>query len=120
MLQPSVIHNHHHQVDAFDANLQSPASATDGYKRWSAPAVCCTAGSNSATMFAADDKSTLHQVRNHDDTLRVFHHFVRNPLVRRRHDGVKYFRRHLQTLDRILAPSGSPEVSACQRKGADQ
>jgi hypothetical protein len=45
---PSVALDDHDQIDAFDADLQSPASAGDGKERRSAPSVCGAAGGNAA------------------------------------------------------------------------
>src|ERR1700761_8036228 len=78
MLQAAVVHDQHDEVDALNANLQSPASATDGNKCGRAPAFRGAAGSDAASVLAADNESTFNQVRYYDNALCCAQYFFRN------------------------------------------
>jgi len=59
MLKALIVHDQHDEVDAFDADLQSPASAADGDERGRAPAIRGAAGGYATAVLAADD--ALHR-----------------------------------------------------------
>src|SRR5580704_1339736 len=103
MLQAAIVHDEHDQVDAFDSNLQSPAAATDGDERGSAPAFSRAARSHSAAVFATNNESTFDQVGHYDDALSTVQDFLGDAFVGRGHDGLQNFHRLLQTVDRIFA-----------------
>src|ERR1700733_4401670 len=119
MLKSMIVHNQHDQVNSFHANLQAPASSSNGDKRGSAPTIRCAACRDTATVFAANHESTLHQVWDHDDTLRAAQHFFGDALIRSLDDGVEYVGRQLQTINRVLAARAGPENSIRQRKSAE-
>ncbi len=89
MLEALVVHDQHHQVYAFDADLQSPASAANGHERRRAPAVGGAARRDAASVLAAKNEPAFDQVGNHQDALRIAQHFFGNSFVRSSHDGVQ-------------------------------
>ena len=90
MLHALVVHDHHDQVNTFDADLRAPTAAAYGEECGSAPAFGCAAGGDAASMLAAKDESGLHQVRHHRYALGPRKHLVGNALIRRCHDFVQY------------------------------
>src|ERR1700722_2341880 len=114
MLQATVVHDEHEEVDAFDADLQSPASAADGNECGSAPAFRRAAGGHATSVLAAKDEAALEQVRHHDDALGTAQDFFRNPFVGRRHDRLKNVYRFLQAIDGVFA------IRTCERVGSHQ
>src|SRR5580698_1120450 len=76
----------HDQVNAFDADLQSPASAGDGKECWRAPAVFSAAGCDAAAIFRAEDKAALEQVGDDGYAARMLEDFLGNASVGSRHD----------------------------------
>src|SRR6185312_9956765 len=119
MLETTVIHHHHDQVNPFHANLQSPASSPDRYEGGCAPAAGRAARSDTTAVLAAHNETAFHQIGDHHNAFCVAHHFFRNPFVRGRHNGVRHIGGHLQTLGRILAARGGPNVSAGQCHSTD-
>src|SRR5205807_8708777 len=76
-------------IDLLHADLQSPASTTDGDGCWSAPASGGAAGGVAAAMFAAEHECPFDHVRNDRDALGIFKHLLRNAFVRCSHDLVQ-------------------------------
>ena len=108
MLKALVVHNQHHQVHAFDADLQTPASSANRNERWRAPASGGAAGGDAASMFATKDEATFNQMGNYQNALRIAQHFFRNAFVRSSHDGVQNIDRRLQAFDRVFASGTCP------------
>jgi hypothetical protein len=79
----------HDQVNAFNTDLQAPASACDGEERWSAPSVCGAARCDASAAFSTEDESALYHVRNDGDALGVIEHLVRNAFIGSLHDFVQ-------------------------------
>src|SRR5205823_10816024 len=61
MVHALFVHDQHHQVHAFHADLQAPASAGDGEECGRAPASSGAAGGHAASMLAAEYKASLYQ-----------------------------------------------------------
>src|SRR4051794_14518145 len=81
LLHSLVIHDEHDEVNAFNANLQSPASATDGDECRRAPAVGCAARRNATAMLPAENKSTLYQMRHNGNAFGLAKDLFWNSLV---------------------------------------
>src|SRR2546422_599389 len=97
MLQTLIIHNEHHEIHAFNADLKAETSASHRDESRCTPAfIRSAAGGNSSTMFGAYHETTLHQVRNHYHTLGAIQHLFRNSLVRRVHNLLQYLGGGLQ------------------------
>ena len=111
MLQTFVVHHQHHQVNAFRANLKTPASAADGDERGGAPARGRATAGDAAAMLTAENEAGLDQVRNHDDAFRVIQHFFRDALVGRIHNLLEHVAGILQPLDRILFRIGKSHAN---------
>src|SRR5216684_3446094 len=62
LLHSLVIHDQHDQVNAFNADLKSPATATHGNKCGGAPAIRRATGGYSAAVLAAEYESDLYQM----------------------------------------------------------
>src|SRR5581483_2052689 len=76
-----VVHDHHHQIYAFDTDLQSPASTADGKERRCAPgAIRQAAGGDAPAMLSAEDECAFDEPRYHSDALGSLHNFFRNTL----------------------------------------
>src|SRR5260370_42375568 len=90
VLHARVVHDHHDQVNTFDADLRAPTAAAYGEECRSAPAFGCAAGGDAASMLAAKDESGLHQARPHRYALSAPKHPVWNARVRGSHHFVPY------------------------------
>src|SRR5580658_7092866 len=86
MPHPVFVLDDHDQIDAFDADLQSPASAGNGKERRSAPTVLCAAGGDAAAIFCAEDKAALEHVGHNGNAPCMFKHFLGNASIGGRHD----------------------------------
>ncbi len=71
LLHAAFILDDHDEVNAFNADLQSPASAGDGEEHWRAPAICCPAGGHATAIFSAEDKAALEQMGYNGNALCV-------------------------------------------------
>ena len=117
MLQALLVHHQHHEVNALDANLKSPASTANGYERGRAPPTARPTARHAAAVFAAKNESTLHQVGHHHDALSAIEYFLRNPLIRGRHDFVQNRRRVIQALRRVFAGRARPGENSAPHYG---
>src|ERR1041385_1938317 len=95
LLHAFVIHDQHDEVDAFNADLQSPASAAHGHKCRCAPAICCAAGCYSAAMLTAKNESTLYQMGDNGNAFCFGQNFLRNAFIRSSGNLSQNFRRLL-------------------------
>ncbi len=91
LLHAFVILDNHDQVHALDANLQSPAAASDGKERWCAPSGQSATCRYASAILCTKYEATLNHVRYYRDALRVFQHFFRYAVIRRGHDLVEHF-----------------------------
>ena len=108
---------HHHgalQVDAFHADLRSPASAGNGEERRSAPAVRRAASRNAAPVLGSEHEAALNQMWNNGHALGAVENFLRNSLVRGCHNLLNYFRCLLQAIDVILLVFGRQKRAEAQ------
>jgi lipid-binding SYLF domain-containing protein len=71
VLKTLVVHHQHDDVDAFNANLQSPAASADGDECRRAPAFFCTACGNAAAMLSTNHEAALDQMGNHNDAFGI-------------------------------------------------
>src|SRR5208282_466579 len=85
MLQATVVHDQHNQVNVFDPDLQSPTAAANRGECGSAPAFRCAAGGHSTSVLGAKDEATFDQVGHYDDALCTVQHFFRDAFVGSRH-----------------------------------
>jgi hypothetical protein len=108
MLHSPLVLDDHDQINAFDADLQSPAAAGDGKERRRAPAVCGPAGGNASAILRAKDKAALDHVRHHGHALCVLQNFFRNALIRRGHDLVQHRAGMIQPVNRCFAIGSRP------------
>src|SRR5579862_8228611 len=102
MLQTTVVHDQHDEIHAFNADLQTPAATTNGYKCGSAPAFRSAAGGHATSVLAAKDKAALEQVRHDDDAFCTAQHFFWNAFVGCRHDGLQNVHGFLHTLNCVF------------------
>src|SRR5271169_649726 len=114
MLQTTIVHDQHHQVDPFDSDLQSPTPTTNRDECGSAPAISRTARSHTTSVLAAKNEATLDQVRHDDDALGAVQYFLGNTFVGRRHNGLKNVHGFLQAVDRVFTSR------AGKREGSNQ
>src|SRR5438094_1394763 len=56
MLETLIVHDQHHQVDAFDSDLQSPTSSTNRDEPGRTPAFSRTASGHATSVLAAKMK----------------------------------------------------------------
>src|ERR1700678_725918 len=73
--------NHHHQIDAFDTDLQSPTAAGDGEERRCAPTARCAARRNAPAILGSENKAALQQMRHNGNALCMIQDFLRNALI---------------------------------------
>ena len=111
VLQAFVVHHQHHQVDAFGADLKTPASAADGNKCGRAPAGGGAAAGDAAAVLTAENEAGLDQVRDYHDAFRTVQHFFRNALVGRIHDLLEHVAGILQPLDGIFLGVGQSHAA---------
>ena len=71
------------------ADLQSPASASDGEWGWRTPSIRGLAGGHALTVISAKSNRNLDHGRNNSYALCVSHDFVGNSFVFSRHDLVQ-------------------------------
>jgi hypothetical protein len=103
-----VILNDHDQVHAFDADLQSPASASDSEECRRASSDGGSAGGNASPIFRAKHKAALEHVGRDGNALCVFEDFFRNTLVGRRHDLMEHCTRMVEPIGCCFAISCRP------------
>ena len=80
----------HNQIHAFDADLQSPVSASDRKERRRAPSVFGSAGGYASAVLRAKHQAALDHVRHDGNALCVLQHLLRNAIIRRGHDLVQH------------------------------
>jgi hypothetical protein len=91
VLETLIVHDQHDEVYAFEADLQSGATAANRDKRGGAPTFSGTARRHTPSVFATKDKATFDQVRHHQDALRLAQNLFGDPLVWSRHNRVQNF-----------------------------
>src|ERR1700730_4162272 len=96
MLEALIVHDQHDQINAFNSNLQSPTSPTNGDERGRAPAFSCAAAGHTTSMLAAKYEATLDQVWHYPDVFCIAHPLLRDPFVWSCHDGMQNFDGRLQ------------------------
>jgi hypothetical protein len=89
MLHAPVSLENHDEIDAFHADLESPASTADGEESRRAPSRRSAASGNAFAAFRADYEATFQHVWNNSNALCVFENFFRNALVWSGHYFVK-------------------------------
>src|ERR1700674_1864249 len=102
MLQATVVHDQHDQINAFDANLQTPAAAAHGNECGSAPAIGGAAGGHAASVLAANNEAAFDQVRYDDHALGVAQHFFRNALIGGCHNRLQNLNRIVQAVNSLF------------------
>ena len=82
-------HSHEDEIGRLTANLETEAGAFHLDKDGCAPAMRCTAGGNTLSIFGAYDEGALLEAWNDGDALRFGGNVKRNAFVGRSHQGVK-------------------------------
>src|SRR6185369_5640024 len=104
MLHALFILDDHHEINAFYANLQSPATAGDCEECGGTPTAACRAACcHTLAALRAKHETALDHVRHDGDTFRVIKHLVGNSFVWSGHDFVHHFRGVIQPIDSFLA-----------------
>src|SRR6202451_4732149 len=97
MLHSAVIGNDHYQIHRLTAELQSPASAGNCDRGWSAPRAAFRAAcSDALTVASSKSDCYLDHERNYRDAFCIPHDLVRDRLIWRGHDFVQNFGRRVQ------------------------
>src|ERR1700686_1915046 len=120
MLETLVVHDQHNQIHAFDSDLQSPTSATNGDERRCAPACIRTGGGHTPSMLATEDEATFDQVWHYEDALCIAQHFLRDALIWSRHDGVQDVTGRFKSRIFIFTSRAGPGTSSNQAYEAHQ
>src|SRR6185437_13520603 len=85
-----LVHDHHHQVNAFHSDLRSPASSTDGEELGRAPPRGRAADGEAFAVLGAKHETAFQHVRHYRHALGFVEYFVGNAFVRRGHDLVQH------------------------------
>src|SRR5580704_3143028 len=120
MLQPTVVHDQHDQVDAFDADLQAPASTTNGNECGSAPAFGGAAGSDATSVLAAKDEAAFEQVWHYDDAFCTVQHVLGDTVGGRGPDRWQDFHGFLHAVDGVCAVGAGESISSGHAQQAHQ
>src|SRR5580698_3408052 len=99
MLKTAVVHDQHDQVNAFDADLQSPTASANRDECRSAPAFRRAASSHTTPVLATKDEAAFEQVRHYDDAFGAVQHFFRNAFVGCGHDRLQNLNGFLHAVD---------------------
>src|SRR5581483_3177294 len=102
VLHALVVLEDHHQVNAFHADLQTPASTFYIKEGWSAPPMLGAASGDTAATFGSEDESALHQVRHNGNAFSVIDNFLGNALVWRGHHLAQHVSRLGEAVINIL------------------
>src|SRR5580658_8657431 len=90
MLHSAVALDDHYEIDAFHADLKSPAASGNRKERRSAPSVRGAASRYASAAFRAKHERTFNHVRYNRDAFCVVEYLLRDALVRGSHDLVQY------------------------------
>src|SRR5208282_6640578 len=86
VLHAMITHKDEHEVGGLAAELQSPATAGDGNRRGSAPAMRCAATGNTLAVFAPETDGELNHGGDDRDAVSVIDNGVGNRMIRSGHD----------------------------------
>src|SRR5580698_11306988 len=114
MLQATVVHDQHHEVDTLDSNLQSPTSTADRHKCGSAPAFWRTTGRHTTTVLGTEDEACFEHIGHNDDALGPAQYFLRNSFVGRRHNRLQNIHGFPQAIHCVFAIRTSPRERSDQ------
>jgi hypothetical protein len=103
MLHAPISLENHYEIDAFDADLESPASTADGEECGRAPSCPSAASCNAFAAFRTDYETALHHVGHYGDASCVFEDFFWNAFVGSGHYFMQDSAGMLKPIDTCLA-----------------